>query len=87
VYTSRLEVFRRHGVVFRQCQWVAEQDHGDHSPHHSEYDIQVPEDYGFPPERVDTFLNATDLALGHPADGYRLVQHRYWYRLDDINYN
>jgi hypothetical protein len=54
----------------------------------------MPEDYGFPPERVQTFLRetwrffltATDAALGAPADGGRLVQRWCWYSLADPVY-
>jgi len=31
----------------------------------------------------DFFLNYTDVSLGYPADGYRLVQRWNWYSLDD----
>jgi hypothetical protein len=60
----------------------------------SEYGIPMPEDYGFPPERVvafmretfDFFLTATDPVLGDPSDGYHLVQRWCWYSLDDSEY-
>jgi hypothetical protein len=46
---------------------------------------------GFPLERVRSFmhdtydfmLNATDLSIGYPADGNRLVQRWAWYSLSD----
>ena len=60
----------------------------------SEYGIPMPEDYGFPPERVsaflwgtfDFFLTASDPELGYPADDYRLVQRWCWYSLDATIY-
>jgi hypothetical protein len=53
----------------------------------------MPEDYGFSPERVETFLRAsfdfflstTDSALGYPKDDYRLVQRWCWYSLNDVD--
>ena len=60
----------------------------------SEYGILMPEDYGFPYEKVrefmyatfDYFMTATDHSLGYPADGNRLVQRWAWYSLSDTNY-
>ncbi|NIN69719.1 MAG: hypothetical protein GTO63_34555, partial [Anaerolineae bacterium] len=60
----------------------------------SEYGILMPEEYGFPYEKVrefmygtfDYFMTATDQALGYPADGNRLVQRWAWYSLSDTNY-
>ena len=56
----------------------------------SEYGILMPEDFGFSPDRVasfmtstfDYFLTAADPDLGYPADGHRLVQLWCWYSLD-----
>lgn len=50
----------------------------------------MPEDDGFPPERVirfltatfDCFLTAADPELGYPDDNYRLVQRWCWFSLD-----
>ncbi len=60
----------------------------------SEYGILMPEDYGFPPERVTAFLeNSFDLfvglqdpTLGYPPDDYRLVQRWVWYPVRDSRY-
>jgi len=51
-------------------------------------------DYGFPPERVNAYMNATfdylmtmTSTLGYPADEYRLVQRWAWYSLNDDKFN
>jgi len=90
--SGNIEAFRRHIVNFRR--WMAEHGFQDYPLIVSEYGIPMPEDYGFPPERViaflrDTFeffLTATDPFLGYPADDYRLVQRWCWYSLDDVTY-
>jgi hypothetical protein len=90
--SGNIEAFRRHIVNFRR--WMAEHGFQKHPLIVSEYGIPMPEDYGFPPERVvaflrgtfEFFLTATDPALGDPADGYRLVQRWCWYSLDDTTY-
>jgi hypothetical protein len=54
----------------------------------------MPEEYGFPLERVESFmydtydfmLNAADHQTGYPADGNRLVQRWAWYSLGDDVY-
>lgn len=86
--SGNIDVFRRHIVNFRR--WMAEHAFQNYPLIISEYGIPMPEDYGFPPERViaflwntfEFFLTATDPALGYPADGYRLVQRWCWYSLD-----
>jgi len=90
--SGNLEAFRRQIWDFRR--WMAAQGYGGWPLIVSEYGIPMPEDYGFPPERVvaflrgtfDFFLTAADPALGDPADGYRLVQRWCWYSLDDTTY-
>jgi hypothetical protein len=60
----------------------------------SEYGILMPNDYGFPPERVRDFMLGTfrifettiDPDLGYPADGHRLVQRWCWFSLADTRY-
>jgi hypothetical protein len=56
----------------------------------------MPEDYGFPPSRVNLFMNKSfdymfntiDTRIGYPADNYRLVQRFSWYSLNDqANFN
>jgi hypothetical protein len=90
--SGNLEVFRRQIWDFRR--WMAARGYGGWPLIVSEYGIPMPEDYGFPPERVvaflrgtfEFFLTAADPALGDPADGYRLVQRWCWYSLDDVTY-
>jgi len=90
--SGNLEAFRRQIWDFRR--WMAAQGYGGWPLIVSEYGIPMPEDYGFPPERVVAFLRGTfeffltvaDPALGDPADGYRLVQRWCWYSLDDTTY-
>jgi len=90
--SGNLEAFRRQIWDFRR--WMAAQGYGGWPLIVSEYGIPMPEDYGFPLERVvaflrgtfEFFLTAADPALGDPADGYRLVQRWCWYSLDDTTY-
>lgn len=83
-----LEVFQQQIWDFRR--WMAARGFRDRPLIVSEYGIPMPEDYGFPPERVLRFLRGTfkffltafDPSLGDPADGHRLVQRWCWYSLD-----
>jgi hypothetical protein len=77
--SGNLQAFRQQIVDFRR--WMSQRGYRGYPLIVSEYGIPMPEDYGFPPERVvafmretfDFFLTATDPAIGDPADGYRLV--------------
>jgi hypothetical protein len=88
-----LEIFQRQIVDFRR--WMAERGYQNYPLIVSEYGIPMPEDYGFPPERVIAFLKGTfdffstavDPALGYPEDGYRLVQRWCWYSLNDADHS
>ena len=90
--SGNLEAFRAQIWAFRR--WMTERGYGGQPLLVSEFGIPMPEDYGFPPERVQTFLRetwrffltATDAALGAPADGGRLVQRWCWYSLADPVY-
>ena len=90
--SGNLEIFRQQIVDFRR--WMAQRGYQDRPLIVSEYGILMPEEYGFPPERVvtfltgtfDFFLDAADPALGYQADGYRLVQRWCWYSLADTIY-
>ncbi|MFO7743373.1 MAG: hypothetical protein R6X31_13795 [Anaerolineae bacterium] len=83
-----MAIFRQQIVDFRR--WMAEHGYRDKPLIVSEYGIPMPEDYGFPPERVvgfladtfDFFLTASDPALGYAGDDYRLVQRWCWFSLD-----
>lgn len=90
--SGNLQAFRQQIVDFRR--WMVERGYAGYPLVVSEYGIPMPEDYGFPPERVaaflrdtfDFFLTATDPVLGDPSDGYRLVQRWCWYSLSDVEY-
>jgi hypothetical protein len=88
-----MTIFRQQIIDFRR--WMAEQGYRYHPLIVSEYGILMPEDYGFSPERVTTFLRntfdffmtATDPALGCSEDDYRLVQRWCWYSLNDVDHS
>jgi hypothetical protein len=90
--SGNLERFRQQIIAFRQ--WMAARGFQNYPLIVSEYGIPMPEDYGFPPERVlgfltgtfDFFLTARDPALGYPADDHKLVQRWCWYSLNDTGY-
>lgn len=90
--SGNLDAFRRQIIDLRR--WMAARGYQNRPLIISEYGIPMPEDYGFPPERVlnflaatfDFFVTATDPALGYPADDYKLVQRWCWYSLDDTAY-
>jgi len=90
--SGNLDVFRSQIWAFRR--WMAERGYGGQPLLVSEFGIPMPEDYGFPLERVQTFLRetwsffltATDAGLGNSADGGRLVQAWCWYSLGDPTY-
>jgi hypothetical protein len=83
-----IDIFRQQIVAFRR--WMLDHGYRDYPLIVSEYGIPMPEDYGFPPERVVAylestfgfFLTATDGELGYPQDGNRLVQLWCWYSLN-----
>ncbi len=85
--STNLAVFRAQIVFFRA--WMAAQGYRDLPLVVSEFGIPMPEEYGFPPERVATYLRetwrffatATDPALGNPHDGGRLVQRWCWFSM------
>jgi hypothetical protein len=86
--SGNLDAFRQQIVDFRQ--WMAERGYQNYPLIVSEYGISMPEDYGFPSERVvaflwntfDFFSTARDPTLGYPQDDYRLVQRWCWYSLN-----
>lgn len=87
-----MTIFQQQIVAFRR--WMKDKGERNKPLIVSEYGILMPEDYGFPSERVrefmyatfDYFMTATDHSLGYPADGDRLVQRWAWYSLSDTNY-
>ncbi len=85
--SGNLDVFRSQIYDFRR--WMALRGYGELPLIVSEYGVPMPEDYGFPPERMAEFLRetwrffltATDPALGDPHDGRRLVQQWCWFSM------
>ena len=89
---DNLELFRQQIVEFRR--WMKDRGQQNKPLIVSEYGILMPNDYGFPPEKVQDFMvntfrffeRAIDPDLGLPADGYRLVQRWCWFSLADARY-
>jgi hypothetical protein len=80
-----MDIFRQQVADFRR--WMAERGQRDKPLIVSEYGLLMPEDYGFPPDKVsrflietfDYFLEARDGETGYPADDNRLVQIFCWF--------
>ncbi len=89
---DNLAYFKQQLVDFRR--WLAQRGYRDKELIVSEYGILMYADYGFDYQRVrdfmlgsfDVMLNTTDVSVGLPADGNRLVQRWCWYSLDDVGY-
>jgi len=87
-----MAIFRQQIVDFRR--WMKANGLQEKPLIVTEYGILMPNDYGFPEERVERFMretfayfeSAVDLDLGMPADGYRLVQRWCWFSLADTRY-
>lgn len=85
--SGNLDVFRAQIYDFRR--WMAARGYGGLPLIVSEYGVPMPEDYGFPPERMAEFLRETwrffltaaDGGLGDPSDGGRLVQQWCWFSM------
>ncbi|HOT89975.1 MAG TPA: hypothetical protein PLJ78_01320 [Anaerolineae bacterium] len=85
--SGNLEAFRSQIYAFRR--WMASRGYGGQPLIVSEFGVPMPEDYGFPPERMAEFmretwrffLTAADGGLGDPNDGGRLVQRWCWFSL------
>ena len=83
-----LAIFKANIIAFRQ--WMAAHGYRDKPLLVTEYGILLPPVYGFPYDKVrtfmlgtfDFFLSATDAATGYPADGNRLVQAWSWFSLN-----
>ncbi len=84
---DNLEIFQANILAFRQ--WMADNGYRDKALVVTEYGILLP-DIAFPYAAVhdfmigtfDYFLNATDAAVGYPADNNRLVQSWSWFSLN-----
>jgi len=85
--SGNLEAFRQQIVDFRR--WMVARGYAGQPLIVSEFGVPMPEDYGFPLERMATFmretwsffLTAADPALGNPEDGGRLVQRWCWFSM------
>jgi hypothetical protein len=90
---DNIDYFVEQIVDFRT--WMRDQGQRDKPLIISEYGVLMPEEYGFPPERVNAFMNASfdyllsakDEQIGYPADENRLVQRWLWYSLNDQSWN
>jgi len=86
LFAERIERFR---------QWMADRGYLGFPLYLTEYGILMPPFLGFPPSRVNDFmnntfnylLNTTDVRLGNPNDEYRLVQKLSWYSTTDTYFN
>ena len=89
---DRLDLLRRQILDVRR--WLYNRGRGGIPLIVSEYGILMPAEYGFPPERVITFLEESfnlfltlrDPIMGDPTDGGRLVQRWCWYSMGDWLY-
>jgi hypothetical protein len=90
---DNFEIFKQRIIRFRQ--WMADRGYRGLPVYLSEYGVQMPPDYGFPPTRVNAYmtktleymLTSTDPLLGDPTDGYRLIQRWAWWSLTDTSTN
>ncbi len=87
-----LGLFRSQVIAFRR--WMADRGYRDRPLAITEYGILMPPDYGFGPERVrrfmqasfDFLMTASDPEIGLPTDANRLVQQWAWFSLADPVY-
>jgi hypothetical protein len=88
LFVERIERFR---------QWMADRGYHGLPVYISEFGILAPPDYysGFPPSRVNAFmnntfdylLNTTDHRLGDPNDEYRVIQELSWFSTNNYDFN
>jgi hypothetical protein len=89
---GRLDLFEAQLRAFRT--WMAERGYRDRPLALTEFGILMPAPYGFPPETVASYLQASfqwleqasDSEIGYPADGNHLVQRWAWFSLADPLY-
>jgi hypothetical protein len=87
-----IEVLKGQVVAFRR--WMAERGLREKPLIVTEFSILMPPEYGFPLERVETFMvaafdflmTAAEENIGYPPDGNRLVQRWAWYSAADNVY-
>jgi hypothetical protein len=85
--SGNMNAFRAQIYAFRR--WMTARGYGGQPLLISEFGVPMPEDYGFPPERMaefmretwQFFLTAADGGLGDPNDGGRLVQRWCWFSM------
>jgi len=90
---DNIQIFKQNIINFRA--WMSERGYQDVPLIITEFGVQMWSDLGFPPARVNAFmdeafdflLTASDPATGYPADDYRLVQRWAWYSLSDKTFN
>jgi hypothetical protein len=90
---ANVEILKEQVVTFRR--WMAERGLRDKPLIVTEFSILMPQEYGFPQERVQDFMLAafdylmsvTDDEFGYPADQNRLVQRWAWYSVADRVYS
>lgn len=86
LFKAQIERFRR---------WMFNRGYADKPLYLSEYGILMPEDRGFPVDKVNAFMNdtfdylltKTHPQLGYEPDGDRLVQRLSWYSTVDLEFN
>lgn len=83
-----LTIWKQNLIDFRA--WMAERGYANRPLAVSEYGILLPEDYGFPPELVRTYMQETVAFMqtaanetGYAQDDGRLVQWWFWYSVFD----
>jgi len=89
---GEIEILKEQVVAFRR--WMAERGLRDKPLIVTEFSVLMPPEYGFPVERVESFMvaafdylmTATDEDTGYPPDGNRLVQRWAWYSVADSVY-
>ena len=90
---DNMDIWRRHIVNMRV--WMRDHGYRDKPLIVSEYGVLMPTEFGFTPERINAFMNASfdymmsarDDTLGYPADGNRLVQRWAWNNLNGQPYD
>ncbi len=89
---GNVEILKEQVLTFRR--WMAEHDQRNRPLIVTEFSVLMPEEYGFPAERVQAFMmvasdflmTATDEGVGYPPDNNRLVQRWAWYSVADRIY-
>ncbi len=89
--SGNVETFKNQIHAFRA--WMAARGYQGMTLIVSEFGIPMPQDYGFPPERIADYLRETTHffltaggGAGNPNDGGRLVQQWCWYSFSDPTY-